>query len=75
MTRKCREYFAAGVRLVWLVDPATRAARVYSGATAFELLGADGTLDGAEVLSGFAIALRDLFAELHRHAGSSIDTP
>jgi len=30
MRRKLREYFNVGVRLVWLIDPATRTALVYS---------------------------------------------
>jgi Uma2 family endonuclease len=30
MERKLREYFTAGTRLVWIVDPATSTARVYT---------------------------------------------
>ena len=30
MTRKVREYFDAHVKLVWLIDPKKRSARVYS---------------------------------------------
>src|SRR6516225_6022162 len=30
MARKVREYFDAGVRLVWLIDPRKRSARVFS---------------------------------------------
>src|SRR3954447_6402410 len=33
MDRKLLEYFEAGVRLVWYVDPATRAVRVFSTPT------------------------------------------
>jgi Uma2 family endonuclease len=30
IARKCREYFAAGVQLVWLVDPETRTVVVHT---------------------------------------------
>ena len=30
MARKVREYFEAGVKLVWLIDPKKRTARVFS---------------------------------------------
>src|SRR5438105_722957 len=32
MRRKLREYFKAGIHLVWLIDPATRTADVYTSA-------------------------------------------
>lgn len=66
MARKCREYFEAGVRLVWLVDPATRNVAVHTGPAAFTVLDADATLDGGAVLPGFSFSLRALFAELDR---------
>ena len=66
MARKRGEYFQAGVRLVWEIDPRTRTARVYTSETEFtDLTGAD-VLDGGAVLPGFTLPLAQLFAELDR---------
>lgn len=64
MTRKRREYFEAGVRLVWLVDPGPRSVAVFTGAEQFTTVDVDGSLDGGDILPGFTLALRELFAEL-----------
>lgn len=61
--RKLREYFAAGTRLVWLIDPRTRTARVHTAPGRSTNVGPEGTLDGGDVLPGLALPLRDLFAE------------
>jgi Uma2 family endonuclease len=64
MARKRREYFEAGVRLVWLIDPQARSAAVFTGPEQSTTLGEDGVLEGGEVLPGFAIPLRDLLTGL-----------
>jgi Uma2 family endonuclease len=64
MERKLREYFLAGVRLVWLIDPAKRNARAYTDPGTSRRVGEAGTLDGGDVLPGFALPLRELFARL-----------
>ncbi len=61
MDRKVREYFEAGVRLVWLVDPKTRSVRVFTGPEEETTVGPDGTLDGADVLPGFTLQVADWF--------------
>ena len=66
MARKRREYFAAGVRLVWEVDPRARTVAVYHSAEEATFLDVAATLDGGEVLPGFEIPLADLFDELDR---------
>ncbi len=66
MARKCGEYFAAGARLVWLVDPESRTVAVHTAPDRSTLLSADRALDGGAVLPGFALPLPDLFAELDR---------
>lgn len=68
MQRKRREYFEAGVQLVWMVDPRTRTVTVFSSPDESVELAEDQTLDGGEVLAGFTIRLSDLFAELDRQA-------
>ena len=67
MQRKRGEYFRAGVRLVWEIDPRARTVRVYTSETAYTDLTAADTLDGGAVLPGFAVPVADLFAELDRH--------
>lgn len=64
LARKRREYFAAGTRLVWQFDPATRTAEVFTGPDQSVKLDETGTLDGGDVLPGFTLSLRELFAEL-----------
>src|SRR5271167_5189496 len=50
MARKVREYFAAGVLLVWLIDPKKRTARVFSAPDRSVLVRANQALDGGDVL-------------------------
>lgn len=66
MSRKRREYFAAGVRLAWFVDPVARTVTVYTAVDQSTLLHAAHTLDGGAVLPGFALPLQELFDELDR---------
>jgi Uma2 family endonuclease len=70
MSRKRREYFTAGVRLVWLVDPDTRTVAVYSAPEELTILGQSETLTGGSVLPGFKLPLAQLFAELDRQGKS-----
>jgi len=63
MQRKLRDYFSAGVRLVWYVDPRTRSARAYADETSFVEIGESESLSGGDVLPGFALPLRALFAQ------------
>lgn len=68
MERKRREYFQAGVIVVWMVDPRQRTVSVFSSPEeSFDLAEGD-TVDGGDVLPGFQLKLRDLFAELDRQA-------
>jgi Uma2 family endonuclease len=61
MAIKLQEYFAAGVRLVWYVEPDDRSVRVYTALDRSTLLTEEQTLDGGDVLPGFALPLRELF--------------
>ena len=63
MEQKLREYFSAGVRLVWYVDPALQEIHVYTAPDQREVLTAGYTLRGGEVLPGFMLPVRQLFAE------------
>ncbi|HYG78324.1 MAG TPA: Uma2 family endonuclease [Planctomycetota bacterium] len=64
MKRKRREYFEAGTQLVWEIDPRKRIATVYTADVAGRVLKESETLDGGNVLPGFKLKLKDLFAEL-----------
>ncbi len=64
MDRKLRDYFAAGVRLVWYVDPKTRTARAYTSPAQCAVVAEDAALSGGEVLPGFEIRLGELFARV-----------
>ena len=57
---KMRDYFAAGTRLVWEVDPAQRTITVYRSAQDGTTLAATDELTGAEVLPGFACRVGEL---------------
>jgi Uma2 family endonuclease len=61
MNRKRRDYFTAGVRLVWYVDPPTRSVTVYTGPDASRNLSDTDTLDGGEVLPGFSSPVAAIF--------------
>jgi Uma2 family endonuclease len=64
MERKRGEYFAAGTRLVWIIDPDERNVTVYRSPTDHRVLAESDTLDGEDVLPGFTLAIRVLFAAL-----------
>lgn len=53
-------YLQAGVRMVWLVDPAKRSILVFGGDDTTLTLGEDDTLDGGEILPGFVMRVADL---------------
>lgn len=66
MKRKVGEYFDAGVRLVWLVDPKKRTARVYTSLQRWVAIDEDGWLDGGDVLPGFTVSLAELLRHIPR---------
>jgi Uma2 family endonuclease len=68
MQRKLKEYFLAGVRLVWYVDPRTRTVEVYSAPDQRTVLMEQQTLTGGDVLPGLALPLRQVFARMPRPA-------
>ena len=66
MDRKLREYFQAGVRLVWCIQPRIRTARAYTAADEWMEIQAGDSLSGGEVLPGFELPLAQLFARVER---------
>jgi len=61
MARKLDEYFLLGVRLVWLVNPMTETAEVYTARHQSTVLEKTATLDGGALLPGFTLPLSTLF--------------
>jgi Uma2 family endonuclease len=66
MERKRKDYFTAGVRLVWQIDPDTHTAEVFTKPDDPATIGPDGELDGADVLPGFRLSLARLFERAGR---------
>jgi Uma2 family endonuclease len=61
MDEKLRDYFKAGTRLVWYVDPLTRTATMYTAVDQATPVLIDGILTGESVLPGLSIPLKDVF--------------
>jgi Uma2 family endonuclease len=57
---KVRDYLANGTRLVWVIDPKDRSAAIFTPRSSPVLIQDDGVLDGADVIPGFSVILRDL---------------
>ncbi len=64
MARKRREYFHAGVELVWFVDPRGRTAAVFTSAEDYTVYDDQSVVDGGSVLPGWSVELGKLFAKL-----------
>jgi Uma2 family endonuclease len=58
---KMREYFAHGVRQVWLVSPVLQEVHVCESPTRNRILTREDTLDGGTLLPGFQLPLAELF--------------
>ena len=57
MQRKLHDYFTAGVRLVWYIDPRTRSAKSYTAENQFVEIVESQSLSGGDVLPGFRVAV------------------
>ena len=58
---KVAEYLSAGVRLVWVLNPATKSVRVHRADGSVADLGPDDELSGEDVIRGFSCRVGDLF--------------
>lgn len=58
---KAQEYLVAGTLLVWLVDPERRTVVIFRQAGATSTIGAEGVLDGEDVLPGFRLNLSEIW--------------
>jgi len=64
--KKLGEYFAAGTRLCWIIDPADRSAKAYTSPSQLQPIDRSGKLSGGEVLPGFELSLEELFGTADR---------
>jgi len=61
MSIKLQEYFTAGTRLVWYVDPKSKSVDVYTAPDRMETLAGDAILTGGDVLPGFQTPVSAIF--------------
>lgn len=66
MALKLAEYFQAGTRLVWYIDPRTRSANIYTGPEQVASIDENGLLEGGDALPGFTLRLGELFDRADR---------
>jgi Uma2 family endonuclease len=57
---KVADWLSAGARLVWVVDPERRVARIYRDDGSETVVPDQGTLEGEAVLPGFSCALAEV---------------
>ena len=62
MQTKVAEYFRAGTRLVWIVEPANRTVHVYRAPHELQAFSEEDELTGGDVLPGLRCPVRRLFA-------------
>lgn len=63
MDGKLEDYFGAGVRLVWFVEPRKKTVEVFTSKDASTVLSQNATLTGGDVLPGFSLPLKLFFAK------------
>jgi Uma2 family endonuclease len=61
MAHKRADFFGSGCRLVWEIDPQSRDVMVYTTPELASVITQSDTLDGRDVLPGFALPLAHLF--------------
>jgi Uma2 family endonuclease len=57
---KVADYLAGGATLVWIIDPVRQTATTYRSLLAPRHVGADGILDGEDVLPGFSVSIASI---------------
>ncbi len=69
LDRKLRDYFDAGVLLVWYIYPAERLVHVFTSKSDCRVLTDKDTLEGGLVLPGFQHSVAKLYFELEQQLG------
>ena len=58
---KVDEYLRVGIKLVWVVDPRTKAIRIHRANETIQDVGLKDELSGEDVVPGFRCAVQDVF--------------
>lgn len=61
--RKCSAYLAAGVRFVWVIDPAAKTVVVYEPNRLPAVFDSEATLAADEIFPGFRLAVSEIFSD------------
>lgn len=61
LRNKAAYYIEQGSRMVWLIYPAKQLVEVYRPDRDLEILTMNDVLDGADVLPGFSLPVKDIF--------------
>lgn len=56
-------WLEAGARAVWSVDPEAETVTIFKAGQTPRVLAVDDTLDGEDILPGFSVPVRDIFAQ------------
>lgn len=62
VNQKLDAYLGDGVKLIWIVDPQRKTISVYEGSDTPKTLREDDTLTGGDVLKGFELGVKEVFA-------------
>ncbi|MDX1992247.1 MAG: Uma2 family endonuclease [bacterium] len=62
MEEKVREWFAFGVRMVWVAYPSSRRVHVFTAPDQLKIYEGDQRIEGGDVLPGFSATTSDFFA-------------
>src|SRR5207253_4728910 len=60
LQRRVEDYFSSGVKLVWVIDLASRTATAYTSPKKYKAIAARGTLEGGRLLGGYKLPLARL---------------
>lgn len=66
LEEKLSEYLAAGVRLIWIINPKQRTIVIYRANAETQTLTEQDILDGVDVVPGFQYSVAKLFADKRR---------
>ncbi len=75
MESKRVQFFAAGTRRMWIVDPRKRTIEDWASAKEMHILTAEDTADLGEILPGFKLPIADWFAEVDAAFETSDEPP